>query len=341
MVLATWLGVAAPLWAASDIIVPSSGYQATDRLASMDPGNYDVFGDMVAVYTSSHLKVYDRNTWEEVYDLGDANYGTTYNSFVTFDPSGESLWVGYTVGGNADDRIYQITNLGGTPAWNHAATLAANYELAFSGTTAYVSGLNSTTWGGPNAIWQLNTTGGDHTLVAEVGGFASGMAFDAAGGLYYGTNFGSDNKLVKFTAEQVGEGGKTIADAETLTALPYDCADVEIDDAGHVLLAVNEIDTSWNQLSSTLAMWNGTVGDGDNYDVIGTQGADHWYTVVRAMGDITTDGVAYLDDGGAWGQPVLGLAEIRPVSTPEPSSFLLAASGLLMFAWGWWRRHRS
>jgi len=63
VVLATWLGVAAPLWAASDIIVPSSGYQATDRLASMDPGNYDVFGDMVAVYTSSHLKVYDRNTW--------------------------------------------------------------------------------------------------------------------------------------------------------------------------------------------------------------------------------------------------------------------------------------
>ena len=36
---------------------------------------------------------------------------TTYNSFVKFDPSGQSIWVGYTVGGDINDQIYQVTNL--------------------------------------------------------------------------------------------------------------------------------------------------------------------------------------------------------------------------------------
>ncbi len=334
-VAAIWSCMATTLWAASNIITPSSGYQATDCLTTVDPTAMDVFDDWAAVYADEHLTIYDRNTWQSVYDLGDANYGgttTTYNSFVTFDPSGNSLWVGYTVGGNVDDRIYQVTNLGSTPTWNHIATLPSNYELAFSKETPYISGLNSTAWGGPNAIWLLDVTGNNqHDKIADVGGFAAGMAFDTDGNLYYGTNLGANDTLVRFTTEQVGQGGLQLSDAETLTRLPFPGADVEVDSADHVLFTVNEIDANWNQLGSTLAMWDGTSGDGDHYKIIGTAGDDHWYTVVR-----TTGGVAYLNDGGAWGNPVLGLAEIRAVSVPEPSTLILAAGSLLMF-W-WWRR---
>jgi len=342
-----WLALSSPLWADSAIITPSPEYQATDHLTSLNVNGYDVSGDMVAVYANQHLEVYNRNTWQPLYNLGDANYGglaTTYNSFVKFDPGGQSLWVGYTVGGNVNDRIYQVTNLDTTPTWNYVATLPSNYDLAFSGTTPYVSGLNSTEWGGPNSIWRLDTSGNNqHTLIAPVGGFAAGIAFDATGNLYYGTNLGANDKLVKFTAADVnqinpGDDPLSLADATVLSSLLYPAADVTVDGAGHVLFTVNQIDSSWKQWSSTLAMWNGTIGDDDNYDVVGTAAENHAYTFIHAMGDVTTSGVAYLADAGAWGGPPLGMAEIRPVPVPEPTSAGLAASALLMLGWRCCRR---
>ena len=50
MAAGVWLALAAPLWADSNIIAPSPGYQATDRLTSVSPNGYDVFGNLVAVY---------------------------------------------------------------------------------------------------------------------------------------------------------------------------------------------------------------------------------------------------------------------------------------------------
>lgn len=334
--MAIWTCMATTLWAASAITTPSSGYQATDRITTIDPKSLDIFGDWAAVYADEHLTIYDRNTWQPVYDLGDANYGgatTTFSSFVTFDPSGNSLWVGYTVGGNVDDRIYQVTNLGSTPTWNHIATLPSNYKLAFSEGTPYVSGLNSTVFGGPNAIWRLDTTGNNqHDKIAEVGGFASGIAFDSSGNLYYGTNLGVNDTLVRFTSEQISQGGLQLSNGKTLSDLPFSCTDVEVDSADHVLFTVNEIDASWNQLSSTLAMWDGVSGDDDNYDIIGTADAGHWYTIIRTMSDVTADGTVYLDDAGTYDTPVPGLAEIQPV--PEPSAFSLLIAGLLaVLAW--------
>jgi len=343
-----WLGLATPLWADSNIIMPSPDYQATDHLTSVNVNSYDVSGNQVAVYADGHLEMYDRTTWKSLYSLGDAGYDSltpTYNSFVKFDPSGQSVWVGYTIGGNGNDQIYQVTNLGPTPAWNYVATLPSNYDLAFSGATPYVSGLNSQEWGGPNSIWRLDTTGqNQHTLIAQVGGFAAGIAFDATGNLYYGTSFGANDELVKFPAEKVnqihpGSNPLTIADdATVLSGLPYPGVDVTVDGAGHVLFTANLIDASWKQLSSTLGIWNGTIGDGDNYDVIGSAGEGHAYTFVHAMGDVTTDGVAYLADAGTFGGPPLGMAEIRPV--PEPTSAALAAGALLMLGWHCYRRRK-
>ena len=210
---AAWLALAAPLWADSNIIAPSPGYQATDQLASVCPNGYNIFGNSVAVYNTplngtQQLDLYNRTTGQLVNDLGDANYDTattTYNSFVKFDPSGQSIWVGYSVGGDTNDQIYQVTNLSSTtPTWNHVATFPANYDLAFSGGVPYVSGSNSTTFGADNAIWRLarvETTSPQRSRPS--GGFAAGIAFDSRGNLYYGTDLGSNDKLVEFTAAQV------------------------------------------------------------------------------------------------------------------------------------------
>ncbi len=342
--LAMSLGNAGLAVADSNIIDPSSAYQAADHLTSLDPTGYDVHGDLVAVYASQHLRLYNRNSWQLISDLGDAGYTTsaTYNSFVKFDPSGESVWVGYTVGGNVNDRIYQVTGLDSAPAWNHVATLASNYELAFSGGAAYVSGPNSTIFGADNAIWQLDTSGNNnHTLIASVGGFAAGIAFDATGNLYYGTNLGTDDRLVTFSAAQVAEGGKSLFDAATLSDIPHPASDVEVDSAGHVLFTTNNVDLYWNQLGSTLGMWNGTSGSGANYEVIGEAGVNHWYNAVRAIGDVTAGGTAYLDDGGAWGSPIMGLAEINPTPAPEPSTLVLVLCGLAALAWQRRRSRRS
>ena len=300
---AAWLVLATPLWAASNIIAPAPEYQAADQLTTVNPNGYDVFGDQAAVYADGHLELYNRNTWSPVCNLGDAGYGgltTAYNSFVKFDPSGQSVWVGYTVGGDTNDRIYQVTNLGATPTWNYVATMPSNYDLAFSGTTPYVSGPNSTTLGAENCIWRMNPTTGQFTEVAAVGGFAAGIAFDAAGNLYYGTDSYTDNKLLEFPAAQVSAAGQALAQPTILSNLPGWGSGVAVNGAGHVLFAVN------GSTTSTLGIWNGTQSEADNYRVIGTGGAD-WYVTVRALGDVTTTGgAAYLNN---WYEP--GLAEIH------------------------------
>ena len=180
------------------------------------------------------------------------------------------------MGGNVNDRIYQVTNLDTTPTWNYVATLPSNYDLAFSGTTPYVSGLNSHESGRAERHLATGHHGNNQpTEIAAVGGFAAGIAFDAAGNLYYGTSFGTNDKLVEFTAQQVSKGGKTFADATVAVQLPSG-TDVSVDGAGHVLFTARS-DLQQLNHASTLGMWNGTAGNADNYRVIGTGGRRHWY----------------------------------------------------------------
>jgi hypothetical protein len=334
------LALGAPARADSIIIQPEAGYRATDRLPDSDLTALDVQGDMVTSYVDGHVKVFDRTTWQVLYDLGDAGYApssTTFVSFTTFSPGGNSLWVGYTVIGNNDDRIYEVTDFRTSPVWNQRATLPSNFDLAFHGTTTYVSGPNSSQFGADNSIWRLD--GGSATLVAGLSGYASGMAFDAAGNLYYVTNLGADNRLVRFSAQQVAEGNKTLANAEVLTSMPFPGADVAVDAAGHVLFTFNESDAYWAPVSCTLAMWDGASGVGNHYQVIGGNGEGHSYPNVNVVGDVTADGTIYLNDAGSYWVPVLGLAEITAV--PEPSTLVLVGVGAGAATVWRWRRRRG
>jgi hypothetical protein len=89
-----------------------------------------------------------------------------------------------------------------------------------------------------------------------------------------------------------------------------------------------------------LAVWNGSTGSAAGYNVIGTGGANHWFTFLNAEGDVLGgNGAIYLADGG-WSEPHPGLAEIR--SAPEPSTVALLITGGLVLAAAWcWRRRRN
>ncbi len=334
LMLSVLLGPATSAMAASAIIDTVAGYEANDRWTSMYPGGQDVYGDDVAVYHDSELWIYDRVGSSGTVNLGAPGGYSGWNSFVTYNVSGDSIWVGFTVSGNTDDRIYEVTNLGGGGTWTHQATLACNFDVAFSGGNPYVSSVNDPTWMAPNSIWLLDTSGSNnHDKIAEVTGNSAGLDFDSFGDLYYGTYTSPSNSLIRYTAAQVsgavGVGHLALADAETLSSLASGAYDTEVDGAGNVMLTSG---------GSTLLMWNGTAGTGNNCDTIGTgAGAGwHWFGMISATGDVTQigGGAAYLADG--WYCP--GLAEIRAV--PEPSTIAMVASGLLVLFICWRRRRR-
>ena len=168
------------------------------------------------------------------------------------------------------------------------ATFPANYDLAFSGGVPYVSGSNSTAFGADNAIWRLDTSGNNQpTEIAAVGGFAAGIAFDSRGDLYYGTDLGSNNKLVEFTAAQVRSGQAkrgsplTLADATVLSDLPAGARRRQPSTAQAMSCSPPISRQQLGRSGSTLGMWNGTAGNGNNYTVIGT-GRDNRLLHVRA-----------------------------------------------------------
>ena len=162
------------------------------------------------------------------------------------------------------------------------ATLPSNYDLAFSGTTPYVSGPNSTTLGRTTPSGESITTEPDQfTEIAAVGGFAAGIAFDAAGNLYYGTSFRSNNKLVEFTAQQVKQA-EDLRRRDGLVQPARYGSNVTVDSAGHVLFTVNMPSSSTAAIpASTLGIWNGKRRR-RQLPRHRHGRRRHWYTSVRA-----------------------------------------------------------
>lgn len=324
-------------------------YQAHDILTSTSFGSYDVAGQKLAAWTGT-LKVFDLAHGTSV-DLGAPSGYSGYNSFTTLDPSGSAAWVGFTVIGNVDDRIYRVDL--GTGTWVEEARLPGNYDLAFSGTNVFVSGLNSTNWMDSNKIWLLDTTGGNiHREIADVGGVSAGLDFDAAGNLYYGTtNPLADESLIRYSAAQIAAAATgsplSRAAADVLSTLPTDpgsyphgvaISDVAVDDAENVLFNFNQVDPppSGDYASdlSYVALWDGTAGSGQNYSLL-AQGSilgGQWLTGLAAVGDVTQGGRFYQGDYYAY----QGLAEVTSLAgpadngLPEPSTLVLAALGAVL-----------
>lgn len=212
---------------------------------------------------------------------------TSYPSFLCLSPEGTSLWTGYTDAANTDARIYHIDVESGE--WDLKARMAGNWDLVFWNDSLLVSGLNSADYNTPNAIFVLDTSGFDqHRKIIETGGNSAGLAIDSHGNLYYGTSSLSgsnalyrwDSILLAAVIESPGTAPLQLADAEKLADLPMGVYDCEVDDGDHVVLSMNE----WGG-QQVLARWNGTSGNGFNYDTLAV--SDAWLGMVKSRGDYT------------------------------------------------------
>lgn len=347
--------LAESLDAASDIVTPSPPYQAADYFTDADRmiNSFDVLGNQVAVWGSNFAEILDRSSGSVLSNLDRpvayfqylSGLGVSaFNSFTAFDPSGNSVWVGFTTTGNVDDRIFEVTYQGGTWTWNHRATLAGNFELEFSPSGQPFISANPGGMGSGNAtLYLLDTTGANqHDPIALVGGYPAGLAFDAAGNLYYATDFlfGPPEQLVKYTAAQVagaiGPTQLTLGDAAKLADLEYGAYDTEVDAQGRVLFTIN----AWGG-PNLVEMWNGTPGSGYNYSPLahGTGQFGNFLTFLRSAGDFTAGGVLYVADGWQAYPGVAGIFGEAVQAIPEPSTLvlLLAAAAGLAAVGRYWR----
>ena len=216
-------------------------------------------------------------------------YNGAYASFITMAPDGYTIWAGYTVFGNSDDRIYSINTESGD--WKLKAKLPGNFDLEFWNDSILVSGLNNTDWTAPGSIFLLDTSGfNQHRKIIEAGGYAAGFALDASGNLYYGTSFSMDsNAIFRWDSigiaailETPGASAMIIEDGEKLTGLPGGASDCNVDAAGNLIFTFNDFTSD-----KVLARWNGFIGEGLNYDTLSVASEDgDWLGMVKSQGNI-------------------------------------------------------
>lgn len=211
----------------------------------------------------------------------------SYPSFLSLSPDGSTLWAGYTDANNTDARIYSLDTE--TGAWNLEAHMPGNWDLEYWNDSLLISGLNSADYSTPNAIYVLDTSGQDqHRMIVATGGSSAGLAIDSSGNLYYGTSFpGGSNALYRWDSaslaaviETPGATPLQLTDAEKLSDLPMGVYDCEVDAGDNVVFTMNV----WGG-QQVLARWNGSTGDGSNYETLALSSA--WLGMVKARGDYT------------------------------------------------------
>lgn len=320
--LAVALGLLVLLLSRPAAAVP--GYVIDRPMTGFGVNGHDVRSGALAVYGSS-LQVLDARTGQMLSDLGSPTGYSGFNSFVKFDAGSDDLLVGFTVAGNADDRIYRVDPLGN---WQQVATLTGNFDLAQAGGEYYAVGNpGAASFSAATAIYRLDLVAGQHEVVADVGGFSAGLGMSQTGELYYVTGAG---ELITYTDAQVSTGGLSLADAMVLAQLPGGGSDVEVDDAGNVLAAVNAFDVSTFMTSSNLMLWNGS----QSRSLLSEDGFTNWFSMLSVEGDAAS-GEADLFLVDAFNAPVKRLAAV-----PEPATASLAAVVMVGIGLGATRRRR-
>jgi len=276
-----------------DYLIPSEGYKATIVFPDyITLGAFDLHVPLLYANDGDTIHCLNLETGLEERKFGrPAGYDGAYASFITVAPDGKTIWAGYTVFGNSDDRIYRIDVESGE--WKLQATLPGNFDLEFWNDSLLVSGLNSTDWTAPSSIFLLDTSGSDqHRKIVEAGGYAAGITVDGTGNLYYGTSYAVDlNAIYRWDSTDIayilgtpGTNPLIKEDGEKLTDLPSGANDCEVDAFGNLIFTFNDFTSS-----KVLAQWNGTNGDGQNFDTLSVAPeAGDWLGMVKSQGNINT-----------------------------------------------------
>lgn len=305
-------------------LTPEYGYAVSAWLPEFpNVGAFDFSDTLFFLNDGDTIHMLSVNTGEELKKFGEPeDYADSFVSFLTVSPDGTTIWTGYTNYGSADDRIYSIEVESGE--WNHRATFPGNWDLVFWKDSILVSGLNSSSWDAPSAIFVLDTTGNNaHRRIIEPGGYSAGLGIDDQENLYYGTSYAMDpNALYRWNADTIRkviedpqEAVLQISDGEKLTDLPAGVYDCEVDQGGHVLFNMN-LDGG----IQALCKWNGVWGDGQHIDTLATAAGEwDWLGNLKSRGNIGLTEPGNMVVTYSFGQPLASITHISTVGLPETS----------------------
>ncbi len=301
-----------PIVAQSNYLIGATSYETQDWISGFSA--FDVHNNILYGISSENVTGYDTNhpDAEPVFTADLPDDYQAFPSFITVDPAGEYLWIGFTVTVGDDCRIYKLQIA--TGEWTMVTKMPGNYDLEFYNGKVIVSGKNSTDWSNPNAIWLLDQNSNshtDHSKIIETGGYSAGFAVDNAGNIVYGTNTGTNNALYQWNADDVNakmnnqDTPLTTADATKLSDLPAGASDCETDDAGNIIFNANSFGAG-----GFIAYTNGETGDGNNYRIIAA--STEWLTLLKATGDITLHNQNNICYALAFGKPLAKLQKANP-----------------------------
>lgn len=313
LMLLTALGISAQ----SSYLTPAAGYLTTDLFPEHNFQVFDVY--------QGHFFGNDGTSVFEIDPLSGEQFNTfdkppAYNafpSFVMMMPGGDELIAGFTTTGNTDDRIYSID--ASTGEWTLMAHFTASFDMVEYNGHLLASGLNSTNWGDPNAVFLVDESGNDdHRKIIDIGGYAAGITRDGEGSIYAGTSFATqDNGLFRWESSLVAAvidnpqaTPLTTENAEKISDIPAGAYDCDVDAAGNIIFNYN--DFTGNKY---LVKWNGTPGDGYHFDTLAlATGADDWLGLIKSMGSISAPGEGNMAFTTSYGKPVAGVQRDFPSS---------------------------
>ena len=326
VLFATLYWCAAGMQAQDTYLDPSEGFKASEILPGYTTFScFDLGDGILFAGDGDTIRGFDLSTGELLEKYGKPGTYASWPSFLTLSPGEKEIWAGFTISGNTDDRIYMIDRE--TGEWKLKARFPGNFDLEFLGDSILVSGLNSTDWEEPGGIFILDTTGNDnHRKILETGGSSAGFALDAGGALYYGTSFFSepngvyrwDDDTIRYLVTHPDAGFITLDEAVKLTGLPAGVYDCEMDGAGDLVFSINDYSGD-----KVLAIWNGTTGEGMNYDTLAVaSGEMDWLTYIRSDGSVRSHDAGNVLYSLGMSRPIGAIhADYRPVVVREIPNF--------------------
>ncbi len=174
----------------SGFSISGVGADSSGNLFYIESGN---FGG------TSDTRLFERtmaSSFSDETELFSYGAGGISGSFVRV--SGTTVYFGENSNGT-------IRSIGTDGSLSHLiATINGNYDLAFSGSTAFLSA-NPGGFTPENKVYKFDLSSGATSILLDTGGDYSGpIAFDSAGDLFYGaTNFGLSGGIFKFSAAAV------------------------------------------------------------------------------------------------------------------------------------------